>query len=47
MSKRTTIVLDDNLYKKIRIIQAKEILKINKSVSFSKIINKLLQKGIK
>jgi len=47
MKKRITIVLDDKLYKKLRVIQAKEIQKTNKSVSFSKIINKLLQKGLK
>jgi len=47
MSKRVTIVLDDDLVKKLRIIQAKNIVKSKKSVSFSSVINNELRKTIK
>ena len=47
MSKRVTIVLDDDLIKKLRIIQAKNIFKSKKSVSFSSVINNELRKAIK
>ena len=46
MSERITIVLDDDLIKKLREKQAKEIQKTLTSVSFSKIINDILRKGI-
>ena len=42
MSKRITVVLDDNVLKKLRILQAKKIKKSNKSVSFSSMINDVL-----
>ncbi len=47
MSKRVTIVLDDDLVKKLRIIQSKNIVKSKKSVSFSSVINNELRKAIK
>lgn len=47
MGKRVTIILDDELIKKIRIRQAKLIQKSVKSVSFSKIINDLVRNGLK
>ncbi|MCV0373626.1 MAG: hypothetical protein K5793_08760 [Nitrosarchaeum sp.] len=47
MKKRVTIVLDDDLDKRIRIIQAKIIRKEKKSVSFSKVLNNMLSKAIK
>ena len=47
MSKRVTIVLDDDLVKKLRIIQSKMILKSKESVSFSKVINDELRKVVK
>jgi hypothetical protein len=47
MSKRITIVLDDELVKKLRIIQAKNIVKLKKSVSFSSVVNNELRKAIK
>ena len=46
MARRITIMLDDDLNKKIRILQSKTIQKENKSASFSKIINSLLAKQI-
>ena len=47
MAKRVTIVIDDDLDKKIRMIQAKMIQATSSSVSYSKTINELLEKGVK
>jgi len=47
MSQRITIVLDDNLVKKLRIIQSKKISKLNKHISFSGVINDELRKVVK
>jgi len=43
---RITIVLDDDLLKKLRKRQAKEIIKSHQSVSLSKVINDLLRKEL-
>ncbi len=43
MLRRITIMLDDNLVKRVREKQAKEIKKSQKSVSFSGIINQNLR----
>jgi len=47
MPKRVTIVLDDDLTKKLRAIQSKNIVKLKKSVSFSHVINETLRKVLK
>lgn len=47
MAKRVTIMIDDDLDKKIRGIQAKMIQTTMDSVSYSKVINETLRKGIK
>jgi hypothetical protein len=47
MTKRVTIVIDDDLDKKIRMFQAKMIQATSSSVSYSKVINELLEKSIK
>ncbi len=47
MGKRITIVLDDNLVKKLREKQANLIKESTKSVSFSRVVNETLRKGIK
>ncbi|MFQ5475807.1 MAG: hypothetical protein ACE5DT_02105 [Nitrosopumilus sp.] len=47
MGKRITIVLDDDLVKKLREKQAKQLTKSAKSVSFSSVINDTLRKSIK
>jgi len=47
MSKRVTIVLDDDLVKKLRIIQSKKISKYNGFISFSSIENDELRKAMK
>jgi len=44
---RITVMLDIELDKKIRALQAKMILTQTKSVSFSKILNIVLKKGLK
>ncbi len=46
MLRRITIMLDNDLLKKLRVRQAKEITKSHKSVSFSKVINDLLRKEL-
>ena len=40
-------MIDDNLNKKIRLLQAKLIPQSEKSVSFSKVLNDVLRKGLK
>ena len=47
MGKRITIVLDDDLVKKLRIIQAKKLTKSENSVSFSSVINQELRRTVK
>ena len=46
-NKRITFVLDGDLYKKLRIIQAKEIPHSEKSISFSSVLNNQLKKVLK
>jgi len=47
MSKRVTIMIEDSLDKKIRILQAKQIQQEQSSVSYSRILNEQLRKGLK
>jgi len=47
MSIKVTIVLDDDLYKKIRLLRAKAIQSTTSSVSFSRTVNKILRKQLK
>lgn len=47
MGKPITIIIDDDLQKKLRDIQAKLIQKHNKSFSFSKVLNLALREGVK
>jgi len=44
---RISIMLDENLEKKLRELQAKLISKSKKSVSFSQVINEVLDEGLK
>ena len=44
---RITIMLDEDLAKKIRLQQAKVIKDTNSSVSFSYMINEILREGLK
>ncbi len=47
MSERITIMLDEDLAKKLRIIQSKKIAKSSDSISFSRVINEELRKSLK
>jgi len=47
MGKRVTIILDDDLLKKLRLLQAKLIKESSTSVSFSKVINEVCKKSLK
>ncbi len=47
MAKRITVVLDDEVVKKLRNIQSKKIRKSTKHVSFSSVINEELRKALK
>ena len=47
MSKRITVMVDDDLDKKIRLMQAKLIQKENTSISYSYVLNLILQGGLK
>lgn len=47
MSKRITIMIEDELDKKIRLIQANEIKNTTSSVSYSGTINKILKTNLK
>ncbi len=46
MGKRVTIVLDEVIVKKLRIIQSKQISKSTNSVSFTSVINETLRKAL-
>ena len=47
MSKRVTIMIDDDLDKKLRFRQAKIISQEQRSYSYSKVINEILRKTLK
>lgn len=47
MAKRVTILLEEDVYKKLRTLQAKEIVQNEGSFSFSKAINETLRKNLK
>jgi len=47
MSKRVTIVIDEDLDKKIRLRQAKMIQQKQISYSYSKTLNEVLRKSLK
>jgi len=47
MTKRVTIMLDDELVKKLHAIQSKQIKESTRSVSFSKVLNNTLRDGLK
>ncbi len=46
MAKRITILLDNDIDKKLRSLQGQEIIKTQKSVSYSYILNKILRKSL-
>ena len=47
MAKRVTIMIDEDLDKKIRIRQARQIQQESASVSFSSVLNDVLRKALK
>ena len=47
MGKRITIILDDDLVKKLHEIQAKQIKETSGSVSFSAVLNEMVRKNLK
>ena len=47
MARRVTIMIDEDLLKKLHEIQSKQIKDTNESVSFSKVINEALQVKLK
>jgi len=47
MSTRITIILADDIIKKLRNNQAKKVIKSKKSVSFSSVVNNELRKAMK
>jgi len=47
MGKRITIVIDEDIDKKLRLKQAKQIQHEQASVSFSRVINETLRKALK
>jgi metal-responsive CopG/Arc/MetJ family transcriptional regulator len=47
VAKRVTIMLDDELVKKLHDIQAKQIKENNDTVSFSQVINEALKEQLK
>lgn len=47
MSERITIVIDEDVHRKLRAKQAKLITTSPKSVSFSKVINDTLKRNLK
>ncbi len=47
MSKRITIMLDNDLDKKMRALQAKMIQNSSSSVSFSSVLNQVLRDSLK
>ncbi len=46
MARRITIMLDDELVKKIRSKQAKLIMESDSNVSFSRVLNEVLTKSL-
>ncbi len=47
MKKRVTVMIDDNLDKKLRLLQVKYIQQKQASCSYSKVLNEVLRKNLK
>ena len=47
MTDRLTIILNNDIAKKLRVLQAKKIRETSSTVSFSRIVNEVLDKGLK
>ena len=46
LAQRVTIMLYEDLAKKLRLLQAKRLKESNKSISFSKVLNEVVQKWV-
>ena len=46
MAKRITIIIDDDVHKRLRNLQSKMIRESDGSVSFSRVINELVKKAL-
>ena len=46
MTVRITALIDDDIHKKLRAFQAKKIQKSKQSVSFSAVLNEILENGL-
>jgi hypothetical protein len=47
MAERITIMLDEDLVRKLRNRQAKTLKETNKSISFSKVLNEVIRESLK
>jgi len=47
MGLRVTVVLDESNVAKVRVIQAKLLRRSTKSVSFSSVLNRVVENGLK
>ncbi len=47
MTKRVTIMIDDDNDRKLRAKQAKMISQYSESISFSRVLNEVVRKGLK
>jgi hypothetical protein len=47
MAERLTIMLNSEIAKKLRALQSKKIKETSATVSFSRIINEVLEKGLR
>ena len=47
LTQRVTVTIEDKLMVKLRNIQAKKLKNQTESVSFSKILNEIIEKGLK
>ena len=47
MSRRVTIMIDDDNFKKLRLMQAKLLKETDSSVSFSRVINEAISIALK
>jgi len=47
VSKRISIIIDEDIDKKLRLIQSKQIAKTNSSISYSQVLNEAIRKQLK
>ena len=47
MAKRITIMIDEDLDRKLRLLQAKKIKESSEAISYSRVINEVLRKNLK